>query len=76
VAQVGVNAVGQGDVDNAVLTSEWDGRFGAIAGEGEEPFASTTGEKNTKGISHSTNYLTAESLRGRIVFVSAQRPAS
>ena len=52
VAQVGVDAVGEGDVDDAVLAGEGHGRLGAIAGEGEEPFAGTTGKQNAKRISH------------------------
>ena len=52
MAEVGVDAVGEGDVDDAVLAGEGDGRLGAIAGEGEEPFAGTTGKQNAKCISH------------------------
>ena len=52
VAEVGVDAVGEGDVDDAVLAGERNGRLGAIAGEGEEPFAGTTGKQDTKCISH------------------------
>ncbi len=55
VAQVGVDAVGEGDVDDAVLAGEGDGGFGAIAGEGKEPFAGTTGKQNAKRISHIYN---------------------
>jgi hypothetical protein len=36
-AEVGVDAVGEGDVDDAVLAAKGDGGFGAIAGEREEP---------------------------------------
>ncbi len=52
VAQVGVDAVGQGDVDNAVLAGERYGGLGAVAGQGKQPFAGTTGEQNTQAISH------------------------
>ena len=52
VAQVGVDAVGEGEVDDAVLAGERDGRLGAVARQGEEPFAGTTGEQNTKRVSH------------------------
>ena len=52
VAQVGVDAVGEGDVDDAVLAGERNGRLGAVAGEGEEPFAGATGEQNTERVSH------------------------
>ena len=52
VAEIGVDAVGEGDVDDAVLAGEGDGRLGAVAGKGEEPFAGTTGKQNAKRISH------------------------
>ncbi len=52
VAEVGVDAVGESDVDDAVLAGEGYGRLGAIAGEGEEPFAGTTGKQDAKRISH------------------------
>jgi hypothetical protein len=52
VPEVGVDAVGEGDVDDAILAGKGHGRFGAIAGEGEEPFAGTTGKQNAKSISH------------------------
>ena len=52
VAQIGVDAVGEGDVDDAVLAGEGDGGLGAIAGERKEPFAGTTGKQNTECISH------------------------
>ena len=52
VAQVGVDAVGEGDVDDAVLAGEGNGRLGAIAGQGKESFAGTTGKQNTERISH------------------------
>jgi len=52
VAEIGVDAVGESDIDDAVLTGEWNGGLCAIAGKGKEPFASTTGEQNTKRISH------------------------
>ena len=45
MAQIGVDAVGEGDVDDAVLAGKGNGWFCAIAGEGEKPFACTTGKK-------------------------------
>ena len=44
VAKIGVNAVRKSDIDDAVLTRKRHGRLGAIAGEGEESFAGTTGK--------------------------------
>ncbi len=64
VAQVGVDAVGEGDVDDAVLAGEGDGRLGAIAGQGEEPFAGTTGKQNAKRISHITHHSNSGTASG------------
>jgi hypothetical protein len=47
VAEVGVDAVGEGDIDDAVLTGEGNGRLGAVAGERKEPLSRTTGKQNT-----------------------------
>ncbi len=52
VAQVGVDAVGKSDVDNAVLTGERDGGLGAIASEREKSFTSSTCEQHAECISH------------------------
>ena len=52
VAKLGVDAVGEGEVDNAVLAGEGNGWLGAVAGKGEKTLASSTGEENTKRISH------------------------
>jgi hypothetical protein len=52
MAEIGVDAFGESDVDDAVLAGEGDGWLGAIAGEGEEPFAGTTGKQDAKRISH------------------------
>ena len=54
MSEIGVDAVGEGDVDDAVLASEGDCRLGAIAGQREEAFTGTTGEQDTKRISHRT----------------------
>jgi hypothetical protein len=39
LAQIGVDAVGEGYVNNAVDAAECDGRFGAVAGERIKPLA-------------------------------------
>ena len=54
VAQVGVDAVGEGDVDDAVLAGEGHGRLGAVAGQGKEPFASATCKQHPERVSHGT----------------------
>ncbi len=46
VAEVGVDAVGEGDVDDAVLAGKWDSGLGAVAGERKEPLPSTTGKQD------------------------------
>src|ERR1700761_2443917 len=73
VAKVRVDAVGEGDVDDAVLAGEGDGRLGAIAGEGEEPFASAAGKQNTKGISHSLS--NSDFCDERLIFIARQSDA-
>jgi len=44
VAEVGVDAVGEGDIDDAVLASEGDGGFGSVTGERKQTLAGPTGE--------------------------------
>jgi hypothetical protein len=44
VAEIGVDAVGERDVDDAVLAGEGYGRLGTIACEREKTFAGTSGE--------------------------------
>ena len=43
VTQVGVDAVRQGDVDDAVLACKGDGGLGSIASQGKKPLSGTTG---------------------------------
>ncbi len=52
VPEIGVDAVGERDIDNAVLAGEGDRGLGSIASEGKETFAGATGQQNTKRISH------------------------
>ncbi len=51
-AEIGVDAVGESDVNDAVSGAERNGGLGAIAGEGPQALALTTGEKNDDGIAH------------------------
>jgi hypothetical protein len=46
VAQVRVDAVGQRDVDDAVLPGEGNGRFGAVARERKQPLACPASQQN------------------------------
>jgi len=51
-AEVAINAVREGDVDDAVDAAEGDGGFGAVAGERPEAFALSAGKQDTDGIAH------------------------
>ncbi len=42
LAQIGVDAVGEGDINDAVDAAEGDSRFGAVAGERIKPLACAT----------------------------------
>ena len=52
-AQVGVEAVGKRDVDDAVDAAEGDGRLGAVASERIEPLAGAACQENSESIFHS-----------------------
>jgi len=51
-AEIGVDASGEGDVNDAIGGAERDGRFGAVASERPQSLALTTGEKNDKSVTH------------------------
>src|SRR6185437_16160559 len=53
LAQVGIHAVGKGDVNNAVNAAEGDGGLGTIASKGIKPFSGPSGEQNSERIFHS-----------------------
>ena len=50
--QVGVDAIGESDVDDAIDAAEGDGRLGAVAGERVETFARSACQQDSKGVSH------------------------
>ena len=52
LAQAGVDAVGKGDVDDAVVSAKGHGRFGAIAGKREEPFSLSARKQYSKCVFH------------------------
>ncbi len=52
LAQAGVDAVGEGDVDDAVVPAKGHGRLGAIAGKGKEPFSGPARKQYSKCVSH------------------------
>ncbi len=52
LAQAGVDAVGEGDVDDAVMTAKGDGRFGAIASEWKEALPGPARQQYSESISH------------------------
>ena len=51
LAEVAVDAVGEGEVDDAVDAAERDGGLGSIAGQGFEPGPSTAGQHDRQDIS-------------------------
>ena len=57
VTKVGVDAVGKGDVDDAVLTGKGDGGLGSITSQWKKPLTGTTGQQDSKRISHNYEYL-------------------
>ena len=52
LAQVGVDAVGERDVDDAVVAAKGNRGLGAIARKGEEPFAGSACKQYTECVSH------------------------
>ena len=51
-AQAGIDAVGKSDVDDAVESTERDRGLCAIARQGPQAFALTTGKKDRDRIAH------------------------
>jgi hypothetical protein len=51
-AEVGVEAVGESDIDDAVHASEGDGRLGAVASERIKAFSSAAGKKDSESVFH------------------------
>jgi hypothetical protein len=64
-AQVsGVDQVRQREVHESVGAGERDGRFGAVRGEGIQPFAFATGEDDAQNVWRSSHGWTISSLSG------------
>ena len=51
-AQIGIDAVGKGDVDDAVLAAKGNRRLGAIARERKQPFAGSARQKYAQSVFH------------------------
>src|SRR2546429_6011571 len=51
-AQIGVDGVGEGDVNNAIDPAEGNGRFRAVARERIEPLAGSSSQQNSQSIFH------------------------
>ena len=51
-AQAGVDAVGERDVDDAVVAAEGNGRLGAVTREREETFAGAAGQQHSECVFH------------------------
>ena len=63
--QVGVNAIGKGDVDDAVQAAERNGRLGAVARQRPQPFALTSCEEHSDGVAHVDMDLTPGTAKER-----------
>ncbi len=70
MAKVGVDAVGEGDVDDAVLAGEGDGWLGAIAGEGKSRSPAPPASKTP-----SVSLITPTLRRTRLTYESRQSDA-
>jgi len=68
VAEVGVDAVGESDVDDAVHSAEGDGGLGAIPGERIEALSGAACEKDSECVFHRT---ASEARRERTPYVAA-----
>src|SRR5437764_14398297 len=51
-AQIGVDAVGKGDINDAVNAAEGHGRLGAVARERIEPLSSSSSQQNSERVFH------------------------
>src|ERR1700693_275879 len=51
-AQIGVDAVGKGDVDDAVEAAQGDRRLGAVTRQRPQAFTLASGEKDADGVAH------------------------
>jgi hypothetical protein len=51
-AQIGIDAIGKGDVDDAIEPAERHRGLGAIAGQGPQPLALSSGKQYSDGIPH------------------------
>ena len=65
-AQVGVEAVGESDVDDAIHSTEGDGGLGAIAGERIKALSGATGEKDSESVFHGTPGKTVDGSTGKL----------
>ena len=57
-AQIGVDAIGKGDVDDAVEPAKGHGGLGAVAGQRPQSFTLASGEKYADGVAHIGHGLT------------------
>jgi hypothetical protein len=51
-AEIGVEAVGESDIDDAIHASEGDGGLGAVAGKRIKAFSSAAREKDSESVFH------------------------
>jgi hypothetical protein len=47
-----VHAIAESEIHKAVYSAKWDGRFGAVLGEGHEPLTPSSSHDKCKGVFH------------------------
>ena len=61
-AKPGIEAVAEGDVDDAVLSCKRDGRFGPVLREGKESFSAATRKDYGVNVLHGTDLFRRSEL--------------
>jgi len=56
-AEIRIDAIGERDVDDAIESAKRNGRLGAVASQGPQPFALASGKKYNDGIAHIGHWL-------------------
>jgi hypothetical protein len=77
-AEIGVDAIGESDVNDAVESAKGNGGLGAIAGEGPKAFALATCEENSNSVTHRRHGWTPNEsvLRSGSFYVTAGKSTS
>jgi len=56
-AEIRIDAIGERDVDDAIESAKRNGRLGAVASQGPQPFALASCKKYNDGIAHIGHWL-------------------